>query len=1019
MKRRFLHLAIAAMLLPMCMMAQTYHFAVVDGLKYIYEEGKDPSDSTLFIWVAGSGNLSVDGETVTAGYFFGDGNLRPTWRRAYNSDENKFYKSVLDTITSIGYNGGTSTTATTYKGVEYFRNLKKLMINSANRSVTLDLSKNTQLTTLEFTNPTSTSSVRLTTLDISNTQLTSLTIPAGSHTYLQTFTAENSKLTSLNVSACTALKTLNLKDCASLTALTLPTTKTILKTLDIIGTGLTSLNVSAYTNLDQVAFTHTTLPIANLTIPSTMQVLQTGSTTSVAINGNPTTLTLDVTNWDNRDVDLSGFTSLKTLYLTGATSLVLPPNRTEFDLTVNGNPDLVVDFSNQNQLQTLRCAGDAPINLDVSNLPALKELNVNGCTNLAKLNASHTPLTSYDHASSIEDLDLSYTDLTFATNNSMHFDSKVSSFHLAAKLKKVNVSHCLNLTTDFSPPGVHLDTLIADSCVNLQKITLATGTDDNNVSYISVKDCTNLQKIIAHRNKLTSLDFLSPLLDAGNNFTQIQVNGGPPNDGTTVITEPSNVIREVDSSKLPATMEILLVRHNIIEKMNLENLPNISQLEANNNRLWALNLECFTNARSVNVGGQRTFAEAQIVKGSDPSGQKDTIKIRIPLPENVTMHLNRIDTLTIGDQLYTGTEAIGQRLKKDNDGYYFDIPFPGNGKDINLYGKGIRYIYDTMAMTALGDTPTTEQQENAAAVAKTRKMDVNVSIDPYILNINQNSMSGEGVDYYSGTICLDYDAIVPAGTKVYIAKRVKCHKAIEEGGDSTINAQLDLELVGEEGDTIPAGLALYVKSETAAGLYAFHKTWEPDYIGWIGKRFEETLAYNKIKKINPNTGNPYTNTKNIHPDTLALNILTGTQEKMAKPAGKIVLTLGRQQVKRHRVNINGKDTLVASNMIGFWPYMGSEIPAHRCYILYDDLREDDKKALQQSNSNVNSSNGKGALFSFSDEENGTITEIKTVEQKPVNKSRKEGWYTLQGVRIGYRPTKSGVYIYNGRKVIIQ
>ena len=38
---------------------------------------------------------------------------------------------------------------------------------------------------------------------------------------------------------------------------------------------------------------------------------------------------------------------------------------------------------------------------------------------------------------------------------------------------------------------------------------------------------------------------------------------------------------------------------------------------------------------------------------------------------------------------------------------------------------------------------------------------------------------------------------------------------------------------------------------------------------------------------------------------------------------------------------------------------------------------------------------------------------------PADNLPKEGWYTLQGVRLQSRPAKSGVYIYNGRKHIIK
>ena len=38
----------------------------------------------------------------------------------------------------------------------------------------------------------------------------------------------------------------------------------------------------------------------------------------------------------------------------------------------------------------------------------------------------------------------------------------------------------------------------------------------------------------------------------------------------------------------------------------------------------------------------------------------------------------------------------------------------------------------------------------------------------------------------------------------------------------------------------------------------------------------------------------------------------------------------------------------------------------------------------------------------------------TVDQLP-----KDGWYTLQGIKLQDAPTQSGVYIYNGKKQVIK
>ena len=49
---------------------------------------------------------------------------------------------------------------------------------------------------------------------------------------------------------------------------------------------------------------------------------------------------------------------------------------------------------------------------------------------------------------------------------------------------------------------------------------------------------------------------------------------------------------------------------------------------------------------------------------------------------------------------------------------------------------------------------------------------------------------------------------------------------------------------------------------------------------------------------------------------------------------------------------------------------------------------------------------------------GTPEEPTRISFAPVSHLPQEGWYTLQGIRLQNKPTKSGVYIYNGHKRII-
>ena len=78
MKKQIL-LTIAAMLLPMGMMAQGYHYVNHEnGLEYICKDGDPEDDDHLFIWVgADDWTIKIDGEFVSKSRYFFESNIRP------------------------------------------------------------------------------------------------------------------------------------------------------------------------------------------------------------------------------------------------------------------------------------------------------------------------------------------------------------------------------------------------------------------------------------------------------------------------------------------------------------------------------------------------------------------------------------------------------------------------------------------------------------------------------------------------------------------------------------------------------------------------------------------------------------------------------------------------------------------------------------------------------------------------------------------------------------------------------
>ena len=117
----------------------------------------------------------------------------------------------------------------------------------------------------------------------------------------------------------------------------------------------------------------------------------------------------------------------------------------------------------------------------------------------------------------------------------------------------------------------------------------------------------------------------------------------------------------------------------------------------------------------------------------------------------------------------------------------------------------------------------------------------------------------------------------------------------------------------------------------------------------------------------------------IYPD----NILTGTLEDMEVGSHE-VLTLGYSN---------------QTNELGFWWFTGkTPIPANRAYIPGDKLTEGGVKGIR-------------IVF---DEETGIATTNLTNQTNEA-----DAWYTIDGRKLDKKPQQRGLYINNGKKIIIK
>ena len=492
---------------------------------------------------------------------------------------------------------------------------------------------------------------------------------------------------------------------------------------------------------------------------------------------------------------------------------------------------------------------------------------------------------------------------------------------------------------------------------------------------IILGDNVKFDQLHLHRNKITTLSkfytrFKAPTAGrtAGlycNGDAYNRLNWASVDDGTY---NPTNTIREIDMTGIPNDVVGFQFKYNLLEHLDAGSHTNIKNIQVPYNLLWSLNLEnvpaSLTPADGYNVSPQKPYADLWVEKGTNPNGSEDEVWLKLPTEQNSLFDGARVKP---GSVKLNGNPIATQALQYDGTQNYFKVIEPGTQTaDLDLYEKHNGFSYEYDHRPNLGDS-------------EKRYMNVQVKTYPYIMYVNPVSKSGRGVEYYSGTLWLDYHSIVPEGTTVWIATGIR--PAVTTDHTEAHN-QLVLEQIGGPGDVIPAGTAMYVRANKKAGLYAFQKAWKHELLGWDN----DTLVYNK----------DLTDVQAQLDQQIALignrNILEGSGEAKSVGARK-ALTLGVENQK-------------GTKMIGFWPYTGTTLAAHRCYITeakYEEL---------MAGSTPSSGAAKGVSFFF--EEPTEVTGIESIDngQRTI---ADDAWYSIDGKRLNGKPAQKGLYIHNGRK----
>jgi hypothetical protein len=103
---------------------------------------------------------------------------------------------------------------------------------------------------------------------------------------------------------------------------------------------------------------------------------------------------------------------------------------------------------------------------------------------------------------------------------------------------------------------------------------------------------------------------------------------------------------------------------------------------------------------------------------------------------------------------------------------------------------------------------------------------------------------------------------------------------------------------------------------------------------------------------------------------------------------------------------NSKLFLGSSNTL-YWPQAGASIGAQRAFFQLHDITAGDPKQPGTVRSFV---------LSFGDNED---TGIRSLTSDASSIGEGSGYYSLDGRKLGSKPTKSGVYVKDGKKIVVK
>ncbi|MGI6223766.1 MAG: leucine-rich repeat domain-containing protein [Prevotella sp.] len=670
---------------------------------------------------------------------------------------------------------------------------------------------------------------------------------------------------------------------------------------------------------------------------------------------------------------LENFTSLKTLYIWGNNITTLEPLRpiaSNLEFIEAGGNDFtnegVAVVSKMTALRHLTLGSELITSLDVSNAPNLTELSCTSCS-LTQLDLSNnTKLTrlSCGVNQTLQSLDLSNNPLLKELNfgsSALNFD-KIT-LPANCKIQKLNCSYCnLNYIPTAKMPNIYyLDCKYS-----------------NNVGSIDLSVLPNLQYFYAHKNNISSFDFtnnpkLRTVMISYNPVTSLVFGAST----YTQLTYLEMARCGIDNDLLP----------------DLALFPNLHQLYCSGNKISAINLKPLTNLTdflifenqlpsldvSANTKLETLKCQNNAISTLDLSNNQELEDIdcsnnglySLTLPAVAENSENNTLEKLICSKNHLAALNLSAYKKLVKGRYWPQSDISGQTLDFSMVANNGGQIYI--------DVPTNVENGKVTSL----------KADSYLSNDNPSVVSGDENNQLvlasnpSSNLQLFYydaetDSVAPISLTYYYNT---------EASDEKL-ASMDV--------TVPVEAYVHRFNRESTMYLPFAYTLPDNVTPYIVTAVYDTIT-NCITEVELGENrviNAYQPMVLASDDTYAVYNVSDKEGYTASADNLLKGVLETTEVEPYTVYTLTLDE-VNNKGYGVWYYSGTSLPPFKCYVPV----ESQAKAKR-----------------FIDTEDNSITGISHVNTEETSEGK---WYTINGTELSGKPTTRGIYIHNGKKIIVK